>query len=227
MSQAKTIRVVIVDDMQEIREYLQDIITESAENIQVAAAASSGREAVEVVLREKPDVVLMDIQMETRTAGIQAIGAIHAAAPEIRCIVLTIHENDEYLFQAYQAGASDFITKTMEPEAIVSAIRDVYENELLLRPQVAKKFIREYQHLQANQSKVQEALQVMMLLSAAEYKILKLINDGYSYRDIARQRVVEESTIRSQANHILKKFNKKHMRDVVALLRDLNILNNV
>ncbi len=227
MSQAKTIRVVIVDDMQEIREYLQDIITESAENIQVAAAASSGREAVEVVLREKPDVVLMDIQMETRTAGIQAIGTIHAAAPEIRCIVLTIHENDEYLFQAYQAGASDFITKTMEPEAIVSAIRDVYENELLLRPQAAKKFIREYQRLQANQSQVQEALQVMMLLSTAEYKILKLINDGYSYRDIARQRFVEESTIRSQANHILKKFSKKHMRDVIALLRDLNILNNV
>ncbi len=220
------IRVVIADDMQEIREYLRDIINESGEDIQVVASASSGREAVDVVLRERPDVVLMDVQMETRTAGVAAIDAIHKAAPEIRCIVLTIHENDEYIFQAYQSGASDYIIKTMEPEAIVSAIRDVYENELLLRPQVAKKFIREYQRLQANQSQVQEALQVMLLLSTAEYEVLRLVNDGYSYRDIARLRFVEESTIRSQANHILKKFSKKHMRDVVAMLRELNILTN-
>ena len=220
------IRVVIADDMQDIREYLHEIITESAKDIEVVAFASSGREAVEVALREKPDVVLMDIQMETRTAGIEAIGAIHSADPDIRCIVVTIHEDDKYLFQAYQSGASDYITKTMEPEAIVTAIRDVYENELQLRPQVAKKFIREYQRLQANQSQVQDALRVMLLLSAAEYEVLKLINDGYSYRDIARQRFVEESTIRSQANHILKKFNKKRMRDVVSMLRDLNILTN-
>lgn len=220
------IRVLIVDDMEEIREYLRDLIAEFADDIQVAGFASSGREAVEAALRDRPDVVLMDVQMETRTAGVTAIDAIHKAAPEIRCIVLTIHENDEYLFQAYQCGASDYIIKTMEPQAIVAAIRDVYENELLLRPQVAKKFIREYQRLQANQSQVQEALEVMLLLSAAEYEVLRLINDGYSYRDIARLRFVEESTIRSQANHILKKFRKKRMRDVVALLRDLNILNN-
>ena len=220
------IRVVITDDMQDIREYLYEIISESADDIQVVGFASSGREAVEVALRENPDVVLMDIQMETRTAGIEAIDAIHKANPKIRCIVLTIHEDDKYLFQAYQSGASDYITKTMEPAAIVSAIRDVYENELLLRPQVAKKFIQEYQRLQANQSQVQEALQVMLLLSAAEYEVLKLVNDGYSYRDIARLRFVEESTIRSQANHILRKFNKKRMRDVVAMLRELNILAN-
>jgi len=220
------IRVVIADDMEELREYLRELLAESAEDIEVVGSASSGREAVDIVLRLKPDVVLMDIQMETRTAGVTAIEAIHRAAPEIRCIVLTIHENDEYLFRAYQAGASDYIIKTMEPEVIVKAIRDVYENELLLRPQVAKKFIQEYRRLQANQSQVQEALQVMLLLSTAEYEVLRLVNDGYSYRDIARQRFVEESTIRSQANHILKKFGKKHMRDVVALLRNLNILTN-
>ena len=218
------IRVAIVDDMQEIREYLQEVIAESADDMQVVAAASSGQEAVDVVLREKPDVVLMDIQMETRTAGIQAIDEIHQRDPAIRCIVLTIHENDEYLFQAYQCGASDYITKTMPAEKIISAIRDVYENELLLRPQVAKKFIQEYQRLQANQSQVREALQVMMLLSAAEYEVLKLVNDGYNYRSIAQQRFVAESTIRSQANHILRKFNKKHMREVIQLLRKLNIL---
>ncbi len=128
------IRVLIVDDMQEIREYLRDIIAEYAADIQVAGFASSGREAVEAALRDRPDVVLMDVQMETRTAGVTAIAAIHKAAPEIRCIVLTIHENDEYLFQAYQSGASDYIIKAMEPQAIVAAIRDVYENELLLRP---------------------------------------------------------------------------------------------
>ena len=110
------IRVVIADDMQDIREYLHEIITESAKDIEVVAFASSGREAVEVALREKPDIVLMDIQMETRTAGIEAIGAIHSADPDIRCIVVTIHEDDKYLFQAYQSGASDYITKvTLRP----------------------------------------------------------------------------------------------------------------
>ncbi len=219
------IRVAIADDMPEIREYLQEIITESGQDMQVAAVAASGREAVEKVLAVKPDVVLMDIQMETRTAGIRAIDAIHREDPAIRCIVLTIHENDEYLFQAYQCGASDYIIKTMSADQIISAIRDVYENELLLRPQVAKKFMTEYRRLQANQSQVQEALQVMLLLSAAEYEVLKLINDGYNYRAIAQLRFVEESTIRSQANHILKKFKKKRMREVIRLLRELNILS--
>ncbi len=218
------IRVAIADDMPEIREYLREIITENAEDMQVVAEASSAREAVGTVLSVRPDVVLMDIQMETRTAGIQAIEAIHRADEKIRCIVLTIHENDEYLFKAYQCGASDYIIKTMPAEKIVSAIRDVYENELLLRPEVAQKLIREYRRLSANQSQVQEALQVMMMLSAAEYEILKLVNDGCSYRTIAQLRFVEESTVRSQANHILKKFKKKRMREVVSQLRELNIL---
>jgi len=220
------IRVSIVDDMPEIREYLQEIITESAQDMQVASFAASGREAVDVVLREKPDVVLMDIQMETRTAGIDAIEAIHSAAPDIRCIVLTIHENDSYLFRAYQSGASDYINKTLPADKIVSAIRDVYENELMLRPQVARKIIGEYRRLKANQSNVQKALEIMMRLSAAEYEILKLVNDGYSYVAIANLRYVEESTIRSQANHILKKFGKRRMREVVSMLREMNILTD-
>ncbi len=218
------IRVVIADDMEDIREYLREIFAGVPDEMEVAATATTGKEAVEAVLRESPDIVLMDIQMETRMAGIQAIETIHRLKPSVRCIALTIHENDEYLFRAYQAGTSDYIIKTMQPGDILQAIRDVHENELMLRPQVAKKIIGEYQRLQANQSRVQDVLKIMMLLSATEYEVLKLVNDGYNYRAISQMRYVEETTVRSQINHILKKFGKKHMRDVVHMLRDMDIL---
>ena len=219
------IKIVIVDDMEEIRDYLCEILENEQGKIEVVGTASSGNQAVEIVKKTEPDVVLMDIQMENRMAGINAIEKIHSSNPKIKCIVLTIHENDEYLFRAYMVGASDYIVKMMPPEKIVKSIYDVMENDLLLRPEDARKIINEYQRIQSSQSMIRDTLQVMMMISTTEYEILRLVYFGYTYHNIAKMRFVQDTTIRSQVNHLLKKFGKKRMKDVIKVLRELHIFD--
>jgi len=221
------IRLVIVDDMEEIREHLREELSAFTDQIQVLATASNGSEGVRLAGELHPDVVLMDIQMDTRTDGIWAIRQIHEQHPGIKCIALTIHEDDEFIFQSYLAGASDYIIKTRSIESIVHSIRAVVDNRLLLRPEVGKKLIDEYQKIQENEARVRETMQVMLRINTTEYEILKMAYMGMSYRQIAQQRYVEETTIRSQINHILKKFNQKRMKDVIHQLQELRIFDDV
>ena len=219
------IKIVIADDMPEIREYLCDIL-QAQPDIQVVGMAGSGAEAVKLARELMPDIVLMDIQMEDKFSGIRAIEQIHSAYPQIKCLVLTIHENDEYLFKSYLAGASDYIVKSMPPEKILRSVNDVMNNELLLRPEDARKIISEYQRTSQAQNHIRETLRIMMLISPTEYEVLRLVYQGYSYKMIASMRSVEETTIRSQVNHILRKFKKKRMKEVIELLKELQIFED-
>lgn len=219
------IKVIIVDDMEEIRLHLSEELSREGTEIQVAGTAASGHEAVELTRQQLPDIVLMDIQMETRTAGITAIRKIHEMFPMVKCIALTIHEDEEFIFRAYMAGAADYIIKTNPTDKIVASIHAVMENKLLLRPEVGKRLIDEYQHIQENQVRMKETLRVMLMINTAEYEILRMVYAGYTYREIAELRYVQETTIRSQIQHILKKFNKNKMKDVIKLLRELKIFD--
>ncbi|MFR3796466.1 MAG: response regulator transcription factor [Christensenellales bacterium] len=116
------IRLVIVDDMPDIRNYLAEELAAASEQFSVVGAAEDGTEAVKLVDSLLPDVVLMDIQMKTRTEGIYAIRIIHERHPDIKCIALTIHEDDELIFQAYLAGAADYIIKTRSIDTIKNSI---------------------------------------------------------------------------------------------------------
>ncbi|MGI6018132.1 MAG: response regulator [Marvinbryantia sp.] len=220
------IRVIIADDVEEIRQHLSDEISKEEHKIEVVALAKNGQEAFELTREYLPDIVLMDIQMETRTAGINAIAQIHNIFPMIKCIALTIHENEEFIFRAYMAGACDYIIKTNPTEKIVKSIQAVMENKLLLRPEVGQKLIEEYKYTQENQVRLKETLQIMLMINTTEYEILKMVYAGYNYREIAELRYVQETTIRSQINHILKKFNKNKMKDVIKLLRELKIFDD-
>lgn len=220
------IKILIVDDVEDIRMHLAEEIPEKSEDLVIVGTARSGKEAVEIASRLLPDVVLMDIQMETRTAGITAIAKIHEMFPGIKCIALTIHEDEEFIFRAYLAGAVDYIIKTRPSEYIVKSIHAVVENRLLLRPEVGKRLIEEYQQIQENQVRMKETMQIMLRINVTEYEILRLVYQGLTYRQIAQQRFVEETTIRSQVNHILKKFGKKRMKDVISQLRELKIFDD-
>ncbi len=217
------LKLLIVDDMEEIRLHLAEEISEQAEDIVVVGTADSGSMAVEMATRLLPDVILMDIQMETRTAGITAIQKIRDNFPNIKCIALTIHEDEEFIFRAYLAGAVDYIIKTRPIEKIIQSIYAVAENRLLLRPEVGKRLIEEYRQIHENQVRMKETMRVMLMINTTEYEILKLAYRGLTYRQIAQQRFVEETTIRSQVNHILKKFGKKKMKEVLEELRELKI----
>ncbi|GHV45652.1 DNA-binding response regulator [Spirochaetia bacterium] len=214
------IQVVIAEDSEEICAYLGNLI-KNEQDMELAGTAFSGAEAVKIAAQLKPDIVLMDIQMETKTAGIDAIGKIRESNPEIKVIVLTIHSRDDLLYRAYAAGAMDYIIKTSPASDVINSIRAVSSNKLLLRPDIANKIIGECIRVQETQSKMQEVLMVMMKITNTEFEIIKLIYDGYSYQEIAKQRFVEETTIRSEIYWILKKFNRKRMKEVISLLKEI------
>lgn len=215
------ITVVIVDDMEEIRQYLSSIL-EKEEDIEVVGMASSGYEAIPLVRSQRPDVVLMDIQMETNTAGIDAAEQIHAEFPQIKIIVITIHEEDGLLFRAYAAGAMDYIIKSDSPETIIRSTKSVYENQLLLRPVVAEKIREEFNHMITYKDSLIFVLNLLTKLTNSELDVLKAAYEGYSYREIAAMRYVSLATIKTHVNSILKKFQMKRMKDIQEILRKIN-----
>lgn len=215
------IKLLIVDDMTDIREYFNMILSKEPD-ITVVGLASSGIEAVQKARELKPDVILMDIQMETRTAGIDATNAIRVINPDIKVIILTIHEEDEYLFQAYCAGVMDYIVKTDSISQIINSIRTVYSNQLMLRPGIADKIIEEFSRLKSQQQSMLYILNIISKLTNSEFEILKCFYEGNTYKTISETRFVSPATVKSQVNSILKKFEMKSMKEVVKLLQQLD-----
>lgn len=215
------IKLMIVDDMKDIREYFNMILSKEPD-IEVVGLASSGIEAVQIARDLKPDVILMDIQMETRTAGIDATTVIKGMDPNVKIIILTIHEEDEYLFQAYCAGVMDYIVKTDSISQIINSIRTVFSNKLMLRPGIADKIIDEFSRLKTQQNSLIYILNIISRLTNSEFEILKCFYEGSTYKTISETRFVSPATVKSQVNSILKKFEMKSMKDVIKLLRQMN-----
>ena len=220
------IRVLIADDSQEIRNYFNKII-QGESDMEVVDMAESGAQAVEKTIKTNPDIVLMDIQMENNTAGIDAIQKIKAFNPNIKAIVLTIHSRDDLLFRAYAVGTADYIIKTTQTDIILSSIRKVMDNNFLLRPDIANKLMSEYMRMAEDKNRTKEVYNMMLKITNTEYEIIKLVYSGYSYKKIAEQRCVEETTIRSEIYWILKKFKMKKMKHVIQLLRDIDFFETL
>lgn len=215
------IRILIVDDVEDIREHFAMILSREPD-FEIVGMAATGTQAVTMAEQLEPDVVLMDVHMETPTAGIDATSEIHLSMPDIKIIILTIHEEDELLFQAYCAGAMDYIIKTDSFSYIVTSIRNVYENKMMLRPHVAEKIVKELTRMKAQQTSFLFAMHLLSELTNSEFEILRLVYEGHGYKEIAASRFVSLATIKSQVNSILKKFERKSMRDVVRMLEQIN-----
>ncbi|MFD0960705.1 response regulator [Paenibacillus chungangensis] len=193
--------------------------------MEVVGTASSGKEAVQLAHKARPDIMLIDIEMETETSGLEAIEHIKRELLDMKIIVLTIHAEDDVMFRAYGAGAMDFIVKTNSISVIIDSIRSAYNNRLYMRPEIAEKILGELTKLQNEKSSLIYTLNIISKLTATEFEIVRAIYDGSTYKSIASERSVEEVTIRTQVNKILKKFNKGRMSEVVAVLRELKVFD--
>ena len=201
----KTIRTIIADDNAEIRGYFQRILSRE-EDIEVIGAVANGTDAVSLTLRHHPDVVIMDIEMDSRFDGIEAIEAIKRKMPDVRIMVLTVHKEDEYLFRAYSAGAMDYLIKTTSVENIITAVRRVYDNQFSMRPEVSQKILAEFTRLRNEKTNLLHSLDILSRLTNAEIEIIKEVYHGYSYNEIAKSRYIERGTVKTQVNRILKSF---------------------
>lgn len=215
------IRIIMADDNPEICSYFSDLLSRQ-EDMELVGTASSGAEAVKLSRRLTPDIVLMDIQMENRTAGITASQQILSELPDTKVIILTILEDDELLFQAYCAGVIDYIIKTDAADQILTSIRNAYRNQLVLRPQYAEKIIDELKRVKEEQVSLLYSLNVLTKLSNSEFEVLKSLYQGMNARQISEDRFVSLGTVKTQIHSILKKFGMKSVSEVV---RQLHVIH--
>lgn len=216
-----SIRILMADDNQDIRDYFGSILSHEAD-IDLLGTASSGAEAVRMALKLKPDIILLDIQMETRTAGISAAKQILQVLPATKIIILTILEDDELLFQAYCAGVVDYIIKTDSISEILTAIRNAQNNQLILRPKYAEKIIAELNRVKQEEKGLQFYLQMLTQLSNSEFEVLKCVFYGMNAHQISEMRYVSLGTVKTQIHSILQKFGMKSMKDVCKKLEEVN-----
>ncbi len=214
------ISVLVVDDNTEIRQYFIGILAHE-HDMEVVASASSGMEAIKAAEQYKPNIVLMDIQMETRTAGIDAARTIIKKWPDIKVIILTILEDDDLLFQAYCAGVMDYIIKTDSITQILESVRQAYNNQLILRPRYAEKIIEEFNRVKEQEASLLFSVNILTKLSNSEFEVLKSIYQGMNYKQISEARYVSTVTVKSQIHSILKKFNMRSMKEVIKKLDEI------
>ena len=194
-------RVLIADDDHLMRAGLVELLTADP-TIEVAGQASTGREAVEQTRRLAPDVVLMDVRMPDLD-GIAATRELARAAPEVKVLILTTFEQDDYIFGALRAGASGFLLKRTRPEDLIAAVHTVAAGDGLLSPSVTRRVIDRM----AQQPTPELADQARLdALTAREGEVLELIARGLSNREIAAALAVEASTIRTHVKRLLTKL---------------------
>jgi DNA-binding NarL/FixJ family response regulator len=196
----RRVRVVLVDDDDLMRAGLRSVLS-SDETIEVAGEAGDGREAVDRVRVLHPDLVLMDIRMPN-VDGISATRDVLAAFPDVKVVVLTTFEQDDYIFDALSAGASGFLLKRTKPEELIAAIHTVAEGDSLLSPSVTRRVI---DRMAVNPAAVR-ASERLDALTPRELEVLELVGRGLSNREIAESFVIEESTVKTHVKRILMKL---------------------
>jgi DNA-binding NarL/FixJ family response regulator len=210
--------VLIADDDDLMRAGLAELLAADP-TIEIVGEASTGREAVERTRRLDPDVVLMDVRMPDLD-GIAATREVAHVAPRPRVLILTTFEQDDYIFGALRAGASGFMLKRTRPEELIAAVHTIDAGDSLLSPSVTRRVIDRIARQPApdlgDQTKLRQ-------LTPRERDVLDLVARGLSNREIARELVVEESTIRTHVKRILMKLRLRDRVQVVIFAYETGI----
>lgn len=195
--------------------------------IELTGSVSSGTEAVSAALASPPDIILMDIEMETKDAGIRASREILASLPDIKIIILTVYEDDELIFSAFQLGVCDYMLKNSSNEEIISGIKAAYEGRSPIRPEIAGKIRSEFKRVKTYETSFLYMLNLLASLTVTELDTLYLLSSGHTRADICAIRHVEMSTVKSQIHSILHKFKKKSISEIITSTEDLHLLELV
>ena len=198
MSGTEPIRVMIVDDHAVVREGLRTYL-ELEDELVLVGEASNGKEAADKAPALRPDVVLMDLLMPVMD-GIEATRAIKRAAPDIKVIVLTSFTDDEHIMPAIEAGATGYLLKDVSADDLVKAIHGAYQGQAQLHPEVARKLMEQVRQPRKTDRPGED-------LTPREREVLGLIASGMSNKEIARELVMTERTVKGHVSNILSKLN--------------------
>lgn len=205
----KEIRVLVVDDHTIVRDGICALL-ELAGDIKVVGEASNGREALEMVKKLNPDVVLMDVAMPIM-GGLEATHRIHKEFPRVKVLALTQYDDREYVFPVIEAGAYGFISKSGASSELTTGIRSVYRGDSFLSPSVAKYLVEVYR--QGNTT--EKTLDPYDELTEREREVLKLLAEGYTIQEIANMLSVSPKTADGHKTSLMSKLDIHNRTELV------------
>jgi DNA-binding NarL/FixJ family response regulator len=215
------IEVLVADDQALVRAGLR-LLLETEDDIEVVAEAADGHEAVALARRYRPDVVLMDIRMP----GLDGLAATMQIAVEpdladVKVLILTTFETDEYVFEALRAGASGFVVKDTEPAELVQAVHVVARGDALLSPRVTRRLIAEFAR---RPTRRRSSLEELEDLTDREREVMALVAKGLTNHEIAEQLVVSPATARTHVSRAMMKLNAHDRAQLVVLAYETGLV---
>jgi DNA-binding NarL/FixJ family response regulator len=192
-------KIIICDDQAIVRDGLE-MLLKLEPDIEIIGMADDGAMAVELADKKKPDLVLMDLKMPVMN-GVEAIRQIKAKHAEVKILVLTTYDDDEWVFDAIRAGASGYLLKDTSRDEVVKAIRGTVSGKTYVDPSVAGKVIR-----QASTRQTQPTTLITNKLTDREIEVLRMIAKGFNNADIATRLFLSEGTVRNHVSAILAKL---------------------
>lgn len=195
------ISIMIADDHVLMREGIKQLL-ELEQDIDVIAQAGDGKEAVDMALKFNPDVLLLDINMPNMN-GIEVLRRLKDLGANSKIIMLTIHEDREYLFETMKIGASGYVLKDSDADALIKAIRDVHQGKTYIQSSIASMLVED---INKNDVESNKELMKIELLTKREYEVLMLIAEGLNNKDIADKLYISEKTVKNHVSSIFKKI---------------------
>lgn len=203
------IRVLVADDHTIVRDGIRALLA-LVSDVEVVGEAANGMEALEKARQLVPDVVLMDIAMPLMD-GLEATRRIHKEFPEMKVLVLTQYDEEEYVFSIIEAGAQGFITKAAASSELASGIRAVYQGKSFLSPVAAKALVKHYQQATPLRNRNDPYEQ----LTQREREVLKLIAEGYTTQQIADMLVLSPKTVEGHRTNLMLKLDIHNKTELI------------
>lgn len=208
-------RVYVVEDQPQLLKNLVKVLGTFPE-LEVVGTSQDGEEAVEDILRVRPQLVLLDLELPGLN-GIQVTQRVKRRAPEVEILILTSFEDEQKVYEAIQAGASGYLVKRVGPEKIRSGIREVMEGGTVLEPLIARKF---WNYFQSVQGRPPEKKENPWALTPTEFEVLRYVAKGLSNAEVGTVMTLERRTVRTHLSHIYRKMGvNSHVEAVVLALR--------
>jgi DNA-binding NarL/FixJ family response regulator len=209
------LRVMLVDDHAFVRAAVRQAI--SAPDVEMVAEAASAEEALQLAIEERPDVLLVDIDLP----GMDGVGLVHELAPrlpETRIVMLTVSSADHHLVDAMRYGACGYLTKDLGPEALLRAVRSAHAGELAMPRRLAARLVRRLVDVSRSSPMTDDP--ALASLSAREVEVLRLLAEGLTDRQISEAFTISARTVETHVSSILHKLGVRNRAEAAQRLRD-------
>jgi DNA-binding NarL/FixJ family response regulator len=223
-TERKSVRLAIVDDHELARDSLRDMLVDQPD-FEVVGEAASGQEALSLCSRLHPDIVLMDVRMPDMD-GIRTTEQIKRRHPKISVLMVTMHDNPDYLLEALNAGAAGYVLKDASQDQVVAALRRVSEGESPLDPALAARLVKRLDTKAGGRSDPAGRRDPLVQpLTSRELEVLRLMTLGHSNPEIAEELVISIGTVKNHVEHIIAKLGVSDHTQAVVRALELGLLD--